>query len=391
MTAGVSEQERSANLDILRACAALAVLAGHAYLLSGGYLDPRELRPDHLLITSGANGVWLFFALSGYLIAGPYLSALLDGAPLPEPRPYVVRRVARIFPAYLIAFAIAAWVSTTAITRWWQWPLHVTLLHNLVPREQQSIFFASWTLTLEVLFYMFVPLAASLVRRLVHAPISSRALALGIGALWAASAGLLLIGDEVEKSHAVIGLWLRLVFPSMLGSFCPGMLIAVAIAAQRRGQPWRWWTALIEHQATAWAVAASLAAVGCVLYTRIDQVELYDLSRWVFAVASGIVVGIAAGRGAWRGRLARVLAWLGLISYGIYLYQAVILQVLDKHGLHTVVPFVRAGDAAYAVHLVYLAALTIPLAWLSWTLVERPVMAWARRMIGRRPQSAPRA
>src|SRR5579862_3629324 len=124
-----------ANLDIVRACAALAVLAGHAYLLSGTFLNPADLRPDHLLITNSGVGVWLFFALSGYLIAGPYLRALIDGRPLPVPRVYAVRRVARIFPAYLIAFAIASTAPTTAITHWWQWPLHVTLLHNLIPGE----------------------------------------------------------------------------------------------------------------------------------------------------------------------------------------------------------------------------------------------------------------
>ncbi|HWW53207.1 MAG TPA: acyltransferase family protein, partial [Acidimicrobiales bacterium] len=62
---------RSTNLDVLRAFAALAVLVGHSYQLSGTNINPRDLRPDKLLISNSAAGVWLFFALSGYLIAGP--------------------------------------------------------------------------------------------------------------------------------------------------------------------------------------------------------------------------------------------------------------------------------------------------------------------------------
>jgi hypothetical protein len=74
---------RSRNLDVVRAVAALLVLTGHSYLLSGRYLDPTELRPDHLLITNMAAGVWLFFALSGFLIAAPYVDALVSAVPCP--------------------------------------------------------------------------------------------------------------------------------------------------------------------------------------------------------------------------------------------------------------------------------------------------------------------
>lgn len=110
---------RSANLDIVRAVAALSVLTGHSYLLSGTFPDHTDLRPDHLLITNMAAGVWLFFALSGFLIAAPFIDALVSGASLPGLRTCALRRSTRIYPVYLVAFLVAALVAPVSpVTHW---------------------------------------------------------------------------------------------------------------------------------------------------------------------------------------------------------------------------------------------------------------------------------
>jgi peptidoglycan/LPS O-acetylase OafA/YrhL len=97
-----AERNRSAVVDSVRALAALMVLVAHSsFIANNGTPGAVGLALRQML---GA-GVLIFFSLSGYLIAGPFLRALVDGRPLPSISTYLVRRATRIYPAYWIAFA----------------------------------------------------------------------------------------------------------------------------------------------------------------------------------------------------------------------------------------------------------------------------------------------
>jgi peptidoglycan/LPS O-acetylase OafA/YrhL len=87
------------GLDLLRAVAALGVVYGHAGLLrdlGGG--SPHG--PERFVAENGWKGIFLFFALSGYLISLPFVRSLTFGSPPPSMRGYTRRRFARILPAH---------------------------------------------------------------------------------------------------------------------------------------------------------------------------------------------------------------------------------------------------------------------------------------------------
>jgi peptidoglycan/LPS O-acetylase OafA/YrhL len=71
-----------------------------------------------------------------------------------------------------------------------------------------------------------------------------------------------------------------------------------------------------------------------------------------------------------------LLRWLGEISYGIYLWQGVIIYVLLRH--EQVIPMMNTGMIAYLVHVGFLLATTLSMAWLSWHLIERRAIAAGR-------------
>ena len=86
----------------------------------------------------------------------------------------------------------------------------------------------------------------------------------------------------------------------------------------------------------------------------------------------GFALIIAAAAGAPKGRLLgnRVLAGMGAISYGFYLWHVPVLMFLRGHGLLPLDPVlgtVVALGPALAVST------------LSWFAVERPLIAWAAR------------
>lgn len=367
--------ERSGNLDALRALAALYVLAGHAYLLSGSVISFHDRHPLRLAINTGGAGVWLFFALSGYLIAAPFVAALHTGAPLPDLRSYARRRALRIYPAYWVAFAAVLLVGLPAGTgvTLRQVLVHGALLHNLVPGWQQAVYFASWTLTLEVLFYAAVAVGAWALRRLRPQPFSARDLTAGVLALWASSVAFVAVAPQVTDGRDE--LWLRILFPSMVSMFCPGLLVAVATAAGRDG--WRpgWYRWIVTHRRASTGLALSLAVAGAYGATA-RSLLVYDASRQLFAVASGVVIVLATTRPPIR-RGGALLSWLGEISYGIYLWQGAVIYVLLRH--ESWIPLRRTGAIPYVVHLAVLLALTLPLAWASWRLVEKPAIALSKR------------
>jgi peptidoglycan/LPS O-acetylase OafA/YrhL len=81
------------NFDGLRLLAALAVLFSHQFtftLLWEPMIYPR--------ITLGTGGVYVFFAISGYLITGSWLSD-------PDTYRYLARRILRLVPGVLVACA----------------------------------------------------------------------------------------------------------------------------------------------------------------------------------------------------------------------------------------------------------------------------------------------
>jgi peptidoglycan/LPS O-acetylase OafA/YrhL len=74
---------------------------------------------------------------------------------------------------------------------------------------------------------------------------------------------------------------------------------------------------------------------------------------------------------------------LGLISYGIYLYHAVIGTFLTTGSGSDLVPLPSGGLIAFVVHVVFLTALTVPVAMASWRWLERPMIGLSSRLSDR--------
>ncbi|HVL31265.1 MAG TPA: acyltransferase [Solirubrobacteraceae bacterium] len=358
---------RLASLDGLRGIAALTIFVFHGWL----YTMPRPDASNRSTLGDYAVhelrlALVAFFVLSGFLLSRPWLAAALDGRRPPDLRRYVRSRVARIAPAYYAALvgsiALLWGLAGTPGVRLppaSELPLFLVFAQNFQESSVMKLNAPMWSLTVEVAFYALLPALGWLAyrlppRRRAQALVPVALLAAGVLYNWAiAGRGL---GQTYSKTLA-----------AMLPYFAVGMLAALALHARAVAAPARramvaGGVALVVADATVKASAAATGAdVGQLLVTFRDLPS---------AIGFGLLIAALATAPAGRLLGGRVLAGLGAISYGFYLWHVPVLLFMRGHGMLPLDPVLGT-----------LAALgpALAIAALSWFALERPTIAWARR------------
>jgi peptidoglycan/LPS O-acetylase OafA/YrhL len=348
-------EARDGALDGLRALAALGVVVLHVSLYTERAKPPWDLGDGALHALR--LGLVLFFVLSGYLLVRPWLAAAAGAAPRPRLGAYVLRRAARVLPAYYVALlgaALVLWGTGSArLAESEDIPLLVLMLQNWSPTAAGTLNPPAWTLCVEASFYALLPLLGFLLVRL-RARIG-RQLAF-CGALVALS-----VAFNVWVNRAGMPGQLHSTLPGCLYAFACGMGAAVLASRFAPGRAARW--ALI-------AGGLALAAADALLHLPL---RAPGLALWQdLPAAVGFAAVLAGMAGAPPGMLASApLRWIGVRSYGLYLWHfPVILLFTTREQLpETMLP-------ALAICL----SLSLTLAALSWRLLERPAQEWARRL-----------
>ena len=374
--------ERFPCFDGVRALAALMVVVYHAVFFNADFVT----KGGSLFGTLNA-GVWIFFVTSGCLLYLPFAASHLTAAPGVDVGGYAVRRVARIYPAYWVVLAFFTFV----VPRINIYGLHGFLLHTTLTQTYVHInpfvdgLPPAWSLVVEVSFYVFLPFYAALIGFLARRYLALTVELVGLAVLFVIGiVSIVAIGNGLDAP------WVT-VLPQHLGAFALGMLLAVlsarrweAPAAERLsriGRPtWAWWG----------AGAVALAAIPFVL--RLDPLEAPSAAQAIglnllqMAVGVCVVVPVVLGpqdRGAIRRLLRSAPAvYLGLISYGIYLWHWYILRIvadwLDW-------PLYRGN---WFVVLLVALPIVVFAASVSWFALERPVLRLAHRVTPGRDRRA---
>ena len=380
---------RDRRLDGLRALAALAVIVTHV----GDWTDS-VTGPFGTWVQDLNVGVDVFFVISAVLLYAPFVATHLDGRPHPALRTYANRRILRIFPAYWVALLVILPISPIYGLRGaWQW-FSVPLL---VYTYRAAGLFANaglrqgWTLVIEVSFYAFLPLYALCIRGFGRRVGALRAEVVGAVALFIAGPTCFWFASRGEAFQ--IPQLLRVLFPS-LGIFAAGMLIVIAReAVARMPEPPRWWE-ILGTSAVPWYIAALLAY--WVICEKVGisptMAELITArQQWVQHLLQTVVAAcvvapavIVPARRSWSLRMigSRPLAFVGMISYGIYLWHyAVIEWLVRRFGCDPTALRPCPASVNWSFVKVSLAAVPLSIAAgaLSWYLVERPTIRIAHR------------
>lgn len=398
--------------DGFRAYAIMAVVALHLLVYSG-LLAARG--QDWFVKVVGATlgqAIDVLFIVSGFVV---FLPTVARGGRFGSVRSYAIRRAARLGPAYwlilalvLVLIALVPLVPPLGLPSAESLAIHALFLQAPVQMvEAVPIGFGVngvvWTLSLEVAFYVLLPLVAGWYFR--H-PLLGLAAAAALTAVWHEAflhfgAITDLIGLDVAPATAATLQFSAVVqFPFYAFSFAAGMTAAwVYVRVRERGSE--------APRRAGRLLVLALAGLACFAYLLSSEAEGFSGGRQSSLVAIGFSGSLAAsmllialGRPVVQKPFSNSpMRSLGDISYGIFLVHMVILtyalqalgageraslEGLLEHGSLVI------GDGTIS-QLLVLTAIVVPLSmlygWASARFLEQPIRRWARRY-GRRGESA---
>jgi peptidoglycan/LPS O-acetylase OafA/YrhL len=366
---------RFESADAVRALAAIGVLVFHV----GQVTAANEDRWWGALTARLNAGVPMFFVLSGLLLYRPFVAGRFGVGRSPTIRAYFRRRVLRIVPAYWLALtALAIYPGLVGVFthRWWTYYFfgqtysRSTIIAGIPP---------AWSLSTEVAFYVFLPVFALVVaaaaRRFARAE-------------WAALATIATVAIGVRTAVQATGVVPVLPY-TLLGTldwFALGMALAVLSTRAAAGaEPW-----LLRIAGRSpflpWTVAISVFLVVSLAlglpraehqsgvpnhYSNIAWLEEHIL----YGIVAFLVVLPVVARTTKQGLPQRFLAlrplkWLGLISYGIFLWHVPLLVLLAQHPAW----FSWSPIGRFETRLLSVFAVTVFCAATSYYVVERPLL-----------------
>lgn len=376
-------------LDTMRAVGAVAVLTTHTAFQAGDYLRHGVLGS---LLSRLDIGVALFFVLSGFLLARPWLARAATGTPRPVVHRYYRKRLLRIYPVYVVTVVLALTLIPAnrgrTVGEW----VTTLLLGDVYSqgRPNQGLT-QMWSLSVEVAFYAVLPLLMRLALG-THRGLRTRRIAAVLAGLALLSAWWHL--DLADKIGAHTSgnpmMWL----PGYLVWFAVGIAFAWAhVVGQASRRPHRLvrglWS-LGSMPGVCWVLAGGLMLVASspvagptLLFVATPGQSLTKHLLYAAIAALVVLPGVFGPAGsAYR----RAMSWaplrhLGHISYSVFCIHLPIL-----YGVMALTDYPLFGGHGLQIWLLTLAA-TLVAAEVLYRAVELPFMRLKEIGGPRRPEA----
>lgn len=406
---GQGSDNRIAGADFIRALACAIVLFHHLSQRA----DPASALGSNPLIdtltATGGFGVAMFFVLSGFLLSRPFWQAMDEGKPLPSLPIFALRRLARIAAAFWLAATVSFVLSFTVFGYTLDGWLTIRYLAGLlfVADWHWTSFFPVeingplWSIGFEVSSYLFLPFGVLLVALLLrgrHGFWQSRILWLGVIALAVMLHVAFMTYVPVDKTNLGSEFGRQALARSWMPRFNPfGFFAIFAIGALAGGVQVR-----LRMLQSVWFDVLTVAGL-VVLFIQFRYFGFADRGlAWgwfsvpydfpLFPTIVGFLL-VVAPSSQWVGRALDngVTRYLARISFGIYVWHVVVLELIRHFWMPGFVNGSSSDATAFLAVATVTVAISVVIADLSYRLLEWPVIQWARRMeprLERRTRSA---
>ena len=340
----------------LRGIAALYVVFFHA---NGLHAFPMAVRP---FVSHGYMAVDLFFILSGFVMAMTYGGLFENGFDFGNFKKFLLLRLARIYPLYILMTVITAIMITTVLSDTYRFddnvlralPFNITMSH--VWGLAYSIVPPSWSISTEWAAYLLFPVSILLALWLPR-----RYALLGI----AAAFGILIAvayGPQWMTHHPHKGIG-RL---DVVHSYAPGTTLRCLAG---------FYIGLVAFR---FKDLVPARAAGLFLPLALFLLCYKSNDVWLVAVFAGLIMSLSHDEGVIARLLQnRVVYWLGLVSFALYLVHDLVQKIIFKS-----FPAWGVDLGLSKMTWVFVSvAISLGIAALAHYYYERPSRVWARNLI----------
>lgn len=343
------------QLTILRGGFALMIVSVH---LSQQFLSKSDAPFLYSLFDLGKHGVAGFFVLSAFLLTRGLLTVEPNSKGL---RNYFFRRFVRIAPAYYVCVLVLSIFQKASVV---SLVLHLVFLFNIDAQMFGALNYAFWSIAVEVMFYVLLPLLLKIQLKLDATKLIIGMIVLGLGWQFVSGISRRFFGFDQSLDWAA-----RLFLVTALPAFAFGIALAMRDVASRR----------IIH-----------VLAFCGLALVVLDVLLRLVGVWSSAATNGYLVldslldgasGYFAYGGAtflllnrdWKpiawNSLSEFLFWTGERSFSLYLW-------------HLPVAVVFASLFSGIVPAILAALFALLISHLSYKAIEKPasryLLNWQR-------------
>lgn len=355
-----TSEDHLGSIDALRGLAALYVLLYHLALIPQPNLVVPKWASRYVL--TGGTGVTLFFIVSAFCLCLSMRRHEQEQRPVLR---FYVRRVFRILPLFYV-WIFLSWMRDrvwSGVTHsWTDVLLSVFFGFNFVPGKNEGFVWASWTLGVEMLFYLVFPVIYFFVNNWWKS-LAFFSFSLFLSVLYTKLVGFLSIADVHRES------FVRTSLLHQLPIFAFGMVtFFVFERAIRSKSVNRLWAFVF--------VGAALISYDALLSGRLDFP--FGSLYWQGIIYGILLLGLSISPLSLL--VNRFSRFYGEISYSAYLNHPTLVATLVPVYSY-IYSFRMPTTFQYGLCLLLTLGLLTAISYFTYRLIEQPGMRWGSRVL----------
>jgi peptidoglycan/LPS O-acetylase OafA/YrhL len=368
------------QIDGMRFLAILPVMFWHACIRATRQHPEIDVRQAIAHIPHGHVGVELFFFISGYIIAFPFLAGRA-----PTIKHFFLRRLYRLEPPYFVAMIVAflalsatGYKPTDAlsfrgdISLWQSLLASLTYTHGIIFGAPSTLNPPAWSLEVEIQFYLLSPLLLWGYMRIGAAPVR-----MTVGLVLCAAWMLFACWLDSYNGRYAFEAW------TIVGHM-PAFLLGIVFSDfALRHRPFQ--AATHPGFDILFVLGIAMLLVAGQFWSEERSDLLFGVGRDTAKLIAVAMIYLGGARGVF-GRWFLGLPWIALIGgmcYSIYLTHIMVFQAVHLV-LHKVMPPLPLV-ADFAIWFTVLTPIGIACGFVYYLLIERPCMEpnWPAKLLQR--------